>query len=155
MTPGVPVQPKDSRSFFMLPQAPDDAGYYVYGTPGGGAAQYAHPAMMTLLFMVEREWALIDKRQFGVGNISIAGGGDFGHKSHRKGLEVDVRPLRKDGLHLPVSYLSHDYDFEATEILIQLFRTCSAAPLLIFFNDNRIPGTRPLAGHDNHFHVQF
>jgi murein endopeptidase len=150
------VQAKDSRSFFMLPQAPEDAGYYVYGTPGSGAAQYAHPTMMTLLFMVEREWALIDnKRKFGIGNISIAGGGDFGHKSHRKGLEVDVRPLRKDGLHLPVTYLSHDYDLDATQVLIQLFRACAAYPLLVFFNDRRIPGTHPLAGHDNHFHVQF
>lgn len=155
MTQGVPIQPHDARHFFMLPQAPEDAGYYVYGTPGNGAAQYAHPAMMTLLFMVEREWALIDNRKFGVGNISIAGGGDFGHKSHRKGLELDVRPLRKDGLHLPVSYLSHDYDAGATESLIQVFRACSAAPLLVFFNDNRIHGAHPLAGHDNHFHVQF
>lgn len=155
MSNGAPIQPKDGRRFFMLPQAPEDAGYYVYGTPGDGAAQYAHPAMMTLPRMVEREWALIDNRKFGVGNISIAGGGDFGHKSHRKGLEVDVRPLRRDGLHLPVSYLSPDYDFDATEVLIQLFRSCTAAPLLVFFNDNRIPGTHPLAGHDNHFHVQF
>ncbi|GAB3445317.1 penicillin-insensitive murein endopeptidase [Massilia solisilvae] len=155
MPHAIPVQPKDSRGYFMLPQAPEDAGYYVYGTPGKGEAQYAHPAMITLLFMVEREWALIDKRKFGVGNISIADGGDFGHKSHRKGLEVDVRPLRKDGLQLPVSYLSHDYDLDATEVLIQLFRTCAAYPLVVFFNDRRIPGTAPLAGHDNHFHVQF
>ena len=42
------VQPKDSRGYFVLPQAPEDAGYYVYGTPGGGAAQYANPRMMTL-----------------------------------------------------------------------------------------------------------
>jgi penicillin-insensitive murein endopeptidase len=27
-------QPKDGRGFFMLPQAPEGAGYYVYGTPG-------------------------------------------------------------------------------------------------------------------------
>jgi len=149
------VQPKDSRTFFMLPQSPEGAGYYVYGTPGNGAAQYAHPAMMTLLFMVEREWALIEKRRFGIGNISIAGGGGFGHKSHRKGLEVDVRPLRIDGHLLPVSYLSRDYDFNATCILIELFRACAAYPLVIFFNDTRIPGTHPLADHDNHFHVQF
>jgi penicillin-insensitive murein DD-endopeptidase len=149
------VLPQDSRSFFMLPQAPEGAGYYVYGTPSHGAAQYAHPSMMTLLFMVEREWALIDRRKFGVGNISVAGGLYFGHKSHRRGLEVDVRPLRKDGMHQPVSYTSADYDLEATCVLIQLFRIATAFPLLIFFNDNRIPGVFPLANHDNHFHVQF
>ena len=30
------VQPRDKRGFFILPQAPEDAGYYVYGTPGRG-----------------------------------------------------------------------------------------------------------------------
>jgi hypothetical protein len=66
--------PQDARKFFMLPQAPEGAGYYVYGTPAQGAAQYTHPTMMTLLLMVEREWALIDTRQFGIGNISVADG---------------------------------------------------------------------------------
>ncbi|MGJ7914411.1 hypothetical protein ACI48D_02885 [Massilia sp. LXY-6] len=28
----IPIQPKDRRGYFMLPQAPEDAGYYVYGT---------------------------------------------------------------------------------------------------------------------------
>jgi hypothetical protein len=117
----------------MLPQAPEGAGYYVYGTPAQGAAQYAHPTMMTLLLMVEREWALIDKRKFGIGNISVADGAYFDHRSHRKGLEVDVRPLRKDGLRLPVIFSRPAYDLDATKTLIQLFRACTAHPLLIFF----------------------
>jgi len=149
------LSPQDSRKFFMLPQAPEGAGYYVYGTPAQGAAQYAHPAMMTLLLMVEREWALIDKRKFGIGNISVADGAFFGHRSHRKGLEVDVRLLRKDGLRLPVTFTNPAYDLEATKTLIQLFRACTSHPLLIFFNDGRIPGVRPLVDHNNHFHVQF
>lgn len=149
------ISPQDSRKFFMLPQAPEGAGYYVYGTPAQGAAQYAHPAMMTLLLMVEREWALIDKRKFGIGNISVAEGVYFGHRSHRKGLEVDVRPLRKDGQRLPVTFTSPAYDLDATKVLIQLFRAATSYPLLIFFNDSRIPGVRPLVDHNNHFHVQF
>ena len=28
------VQAKDVRGYFILPQAPEEAGYYVYGTPG-------------------------------------------------------------------------------------------------------------------------
>lgn len=79
----------------------------------------------------------------------------FGHKSHRKGLEVDCRPVRKDGRHVPVTYDSPDYDLAATTKLIGLFRACAAAPLVIFFNDVRIPGTRWLKKHDDHFHVQF
>jgi hypothetical protein len=67
------VQPKDSRDYFMLPQAPQDAGYYVYGRldgmPSHGAYQYAHPSMMTAILRVEGEWLAIDKRKFGVGGI--------------------------------------------------------------------------------------
>ena len=149
------VLPQDSRGIFMLPQAPEEAGYYVYGTPDRGQAQYAHPKMMTLILAVERQWALIDRRKFGVGNICVAGGVDFGHRSHRTGLEVDVRPLRKDGHHTGVTYLSSDYDREGTAQLIALFRTCAPGMLVIFFNDTQIPGTRPLIRHDDHFHVQF
>lgn len=149
------VPPQDSRGLFMLPQAPEQAGYYVYGTPTRGKAQYAHPSMLTLILAVEREWARTETRKFGVGNISVDGGAFFGHKSHRKGLEVDCRPVRKDGRHVPVTYDSPDYDQAATAKLIELFRACAAAPLAIFFNDVRIPGTRRLKNHDDHFHVQF
>ena len=41
------VQPQDSRGYFMLPQAPEGAGYYVYGTPENGASQYADPRLIT------------------------------------------------------------------------------------------------------------
>ena len=99
------VQPQDSRRYFMLPQAPEDSGYYVYGTPGSGAFQYAHPSMMTVLMFVEREWAAIDNRKFGIGNISLAGGPENDdHASHTDGMQVDVRALRKDGLQLPVTW---------------------------------------------------
>ena len=84
----------------MLPQAPEGAGYYVYGTPTKGASQYANPKLLTIILAVERAWQLTDARQFGIGNISLAGGIKHpDHDSHMKGLEVDVRPLRKDGRH--------------------------------------------------------
>jgi hypothetical protein len=51
------VQPRDSRGYFMLPQAPEDAGYYVDGTPDQGGGQYAHPAMMTLILFIEHQLA--------------------------------------------------------------------------------------------------
>ncbi|MYN17531.1 hypothetical protein GTP81_12280 [Rugamonas sp. FT107W] len=149
------VQPKDARSYFILPQAPEEAGYYVYGTPGHGAAQFAHPRMMTLILAVEREWATIDERKFGVGNISIANGVKFDHASHLKGLEVDIRPVRKDGLHVPVTYHDEAYDRKATKTLIDIFLANAPGKLKIFFNDNRIPVVSPLKKHDNHFHVQF
>lgn len=114
------MQPKDSRSYFMLPQAPEDAGYYVYGKldgiPSKGASQYAHPSLMTAILRVEREWRQYDNRKFGIGDISLAGGGNHpDHESHEKGVDVDVRPLRKDGKHTPVTWKDKEYDFAATE----------------------------------------
>jgi hypothetical protein len=149
------TQPKDSRGYFVLPQAPEDAGYYVYGTPGDGAAQYANPRMITLILAVERRWAATENRKFGVGNISLADGVKFDHASHLTGLEVDIRPIRKDGRHVPVTYLEDAYDRDATSKLINLFRFNMPGQLKIFFNDTKIPVVFPLKKHDNHFHVQF
>ena len=111
--------------------------------------------MMNLILKVEREWAAIDSRRFGVGNISLAGGVRFDHASHLSGLEVDIRPLRKDGRHAAVTYLDDAYDLHATATLINIFHTYASGKLKVFFNDNRIPGVFPLKKHDNHFHAQF
>ncbi|WP_256080159.1 penicillin-insensitive murein endopeptidase [Massilia sp. YIM B04103] len=138
----------------MLPQAPEDAGYYVYGTPRTGAGQYAHPAMMSAILRVEREWQAIDERKFGIGNISLAGGPKYGkHSTHRSGLEVDVRPLRLDGNQVPVYWYQQAYDQVGTAKLIELFRMY-APVVLIYFNDTHIPFVTPLADHDHHFHVK-
>lgn len=154
-----PLRPtQDSRHFFMLPQAPMDSGYYVYGKlygrPGRGAYQYAHPLMMTVILRVAFEWQGIDRRRIGVGDISLAGGSKPpDHDSHRSGLEVDIRPLRKDCLEEPVRCWEAQYDGQATAKLIELFRTF--APVVkILFNDPDIPFVTKYAGHDDHFHIK-
>jgi murein endopeptidase len=149
------VQPKDSRGYFMLPQRPEGAGYYTYGTPSNGAGQYAHPALLTVLFWVEREWQAIDKRRIGVGNISQANGVKYPrHHSHIDGLQVDVRAIRIDGMQSPVTRFQRDqYDRKATAKLIAIF---FSHPLVrsVLFNDTEIQGVRPWEGHDDHFHVE-
>ena len=150
------VQAKDNRGYFVLPQAPEDAGYYVYGTPAGGGGQYTHPAMMSMLLFVERQWSAIDKRRFGVGNISLAGGQVYAkHRSHKSGLEVDVRPLRTDGQHIPVYWQWADqYDQTATTRLIELFHDYPGVHK-IYFNDPDLRHlVQPLIHHDHHFHVE-
>ena len=119
-----------------------------------GGDQYAHPIMMTAILRVGLEWQAIDKRRFGVGNISRADRkDDDDHKNHLEGLEVDVRPLRKDGLHLPVRWDDGvHYDQLATARLIELFRTF-APVAVIWFNDPEIPFVRRQINHDDHFHV--
>lgn len=152
-------QPKDGRGYFMLPQAPEGAGYYVYGNvddvPGTGhLGQFAHPAMLLLIFWVERRWQATEARRFGVGNISRANGTKFRpHATHKDELQVDVRAVRLDGKHAGVVWNQAEYDRAATAKLITLFNT---HPMVtkVFFNDSRVPGVFPLARHDNHFHVE-
>ncbi len=152
------MEPKDARGYFMLPQAPEDSGYYAYGKidgkPSHGAFQYASPAMMSVIIRVAREWQAIDHRRFGVGDISLAGGlANNEHKSHMSGFEVDVRPLRKDGCRAAVTWSHPQYDREGTAKLIELFRT-HAQVALIYFNGPGIPYVSKRINHDNHFHVK-
>jgi murein endopeptidase len=148
------LQAQDERGFFMLPQAPEDAGYYVYGTPGKGAAQYSHPALLSVVFWVEREWQATDQRKFGVGNISKANGPPFKpHHSHQNGLQVDVRAVRRDGERIGVRWQDAGYDRDATARLIESFRSHPSV-MKVYFNDLEIHGVFPLHGHDNHFHVE-
>lgn len=70
----IPV--KDNRGFFRLPQRPEQGGYgyYIYGTPGAGAGQFAHPRLLSLLSLIEHRWQGMDDRKIGFGNISLANG---------------------------------------------------------------------------------
>ena len=162
---GVSIQPKDSRGYFMLPQAPEDAGYYVYGNlhhvPGTGhLAQYAHPNLLSVIFQIEREWQTMCDRKFGIGNISIDGGKKYEHQTHMKGIEMDCRPVRKDkitGQGARCSYRDAAYDCEATIKLIRLFLQHPWVRL-VYFNDDRVQKAvgrvTSCAGHNDHFHVE-
>ena len=148
------VEPQDSRGYFILPQAPEQASYYTYGTPGRGAGQYAHPKMLTFIFLLEHRWKSFDERKIGIGNISLANGGSFPpHRSHKSGLEIDMRPIRKDGKHLPARYSDTHYDRNATRKLIELIWQTGMVKR-IFFNDLTIPRVQRMAGHDDHLHIE-
>lgn len=154
-----PLRPiRDKRGFFMLPRSPAESGFYTYGSmdkkPDRGGYQYAHPSMMQALLRVALEWHAIDRRRIGIGNISRADGFiDTDHRSHKNGLQVDVRPLRKDGLELPVTCNdTNQYDRGATAKVIELFRTFAAVDFILF-NDLSIPFVKAAAGHSDHFHV--
>lgn len=143
----------DTRGFHMLPQGPEQVGWYTYGTPGGGAAQFAHPKLLSLICRVESLWQTEDGRKLGIGNISVAGGTKMrDHRSHRSGLDVDVRPLRRDGKNMRVTRFDKLYDRDATAKLIGLFLN-SGEVNVVYFNDLRIRGVKFLVGHDDHFHV--
>jgi hypothetical protein len=108
---------------------------------------------MQAILRVALEWQAIDRRRIGIGNISRADSfDDDDHDSHLDGLQVDVRPVRKDGLEMPVTWKDHQYDKEATAKVIELFRTF--APVrFVLFNDTSIPFVKIAKRHDDHFHV--
>jgi penicillin-insensitive murein DD-endopeptidase len=151
----VEPSPQDKRGFFMLPQFYEGAGYYTHGTPENGAGQYAHPKMMTFLMLAAQRWSAVDNRKFGVGNISLAGGPAYArHQSHRSGLDVDIRPLRKDGKRALVYCTDKkDYDGEGTAKLIDIMWKTSMVKAILF-NDTKIPRVRSWTNHSHHFHVQ-
>ena len=137
----------------MLPQAPEGAGYYTYGTPEKGGRQFTHPALMSVLLRVEREWQLVDRRKFGIGNISLPDGAVFDpHKGHRSGLDVDVRVLEKNGRQCKLTRFSPQYDRDGTQKLIELFWATGVVKV-IYFNDLTISHVCQRKRHDDHFHV--
>jgi hypothetical protein len=154
----------------QLPQPGDlergepGSGYYTYGTdksgkPGTTAnAQWGPSKTMQVIGAVADKLATGGRyTPFGVGNISLRNGADFsgkyGHKDHNDGLTIDVRPARTDGAPLPVTYQSGQYDRDATQRLVDAFHSTGQVSN-IYFNDPRISGVQPLAGHDNHLHVK-
>ncbi len=162
----IPIQPRDNLGHFMLPQAPEQAGYYVYGNVGGRPgtghlAQYAHPTMLSVIFWVEREWQAIDHRKFGIGNMSLAGGVRYEHDTHMKGIEMDMRPIRKDGMVGQAARCTYKdktiYDQAATIKLVNLFLRHPLVKL-IYFNDDELraacgPRVKRWPLHDDHLHV--
>ncbi|MDI1480062.1 penicillin-insensitive murein endopeptidase [Polyangium sp. y55x31] len=93
--------------------------------------------------------------EIGIGDISFQQGGKMApHGSHRRGTDVDIRPVRGDGRRAPVTITDPNYNHARTKLLVEALR---AEPnlKLILFNDSKMPGVRPWEGHHNHLHVRF
>ncbi len=103
--------------------------------------------------MIEHRWDAVDTRKIGIGNISLAGGAKYpDHKGHRSGRDVDIRLFRKDRKEAAVTRFDTQYDRDATAMLIGMFLD-SPVIQVIYFNDLTIPRVKPLAHHDDHFHI--
>jgi hypothetical protein len=97
-----------------------------------------------------------------VGHISKEHGGYFPpHASHRIGLDVDIRPVRKQGnqCKLGTTWKGEAYARLGTRLMIEAIR--KAAPQrvkVIWFNDPVLIEkgyTEPMSGHDDHLHVRY
>lgn len=138
---------------------PDDssAGYYNYGTPINGEAQWALPEAIEVIEEVAKRWRdETGKPPFGVGNISKKTGEPYDkHTDHGDGIGIDIRPVRKDGKQVGgTDYrTSPAYDREATQRLVYMLLKTGRVEK-IYFNDDKIKGVEPWRDHNDHLHIK-
>jgi hypothetical protein len=97
-----------------------------------------------------------------VGDISRELGGNIsGHATHEVGLDVDIRPARKDHRECRwgVYHSTRSYDRNGTRSLINAIRDAAPGRIkLIYFNDPvlvREGLVRARRNHDAHLHIRF
>ena len=138
-------------AFVLLPQVSGN-GYYSYSQASN---QYGTTPTINAVVDIGKQWQFNSQSPFGVGDISLEQGGPMpGHTTgHQLGRNVDVRPIRGDGQQAPVTWQDAAYSRAQTQLLVDNFlahANCSK----IYFNDPQIQGVQPLAGHDNHLHIE-
>jgi penicillin-insensitive murein endopeptidase len=141
----------------LLPDNGD--GFVTFNRGPNGRFQFGQQSTIDATLGVGRAWHDNHSEQpFSVGHISKQGGGNFDppHKSHKLGVDIDVRPLRKDGQNQEVTISNSAYDGASTAELIALW--WEKAPVqLILFNDQSViadGNSQFFDGHHNHFHVR-
>ena len=142
--------------FILLPQV-SGFGYYSYGKGSWNDRQWGTQATIDALKDIARQFNWNNPTaQIGIGDISLQFGQSMSpHKSHRSGMNVDIRPCRTDNAMIPVAFTDTDYDQEKTKLLIEL---CLSHKNVkdIFFNDPEIyklDRVSFLEGHHDHFHI--
>ena len=137
------------------PLAVPTTGLYGYTS---AAKRFGIAKVIAAVIAIGEKWnTLHPDAPIGVGNISKQGGGTLPpHASHKKGIDVDLRPMRKDKAQEPVTFQDSAYSRALTQELVNVVRANTVLPIdRIFFNDPNVSGVGPLAGHHNHLHVRF
>lgn len=141
--------PRSRAGFIMLPASgPGFYGYYA------NSKRWGKPALVYGIQRAARNFSTKGWGKLGVGDISLKNGGDIaGHASHERGVDVDMRPIRKDGAASGTTINQSSYSRERTKVALQLLRA-ELNVKLIFFNDSRVGGVQHWPNHDNHFHLR-
>ena len=129
---------------------------------GNGLADWATGAAIGQIEAASVPVVLAGHGRVAIGDVGHEHGGDIaGHESHERGLDVDVRPMRRDEnqCRWGVNYRSSIYDRAATRELIRAIRAAAPGHVkVIYFNDPvliREGLTRWYRGHDDHVHVRY
>ena len=137
---------------------PENGVGFITCNRGNDEFQWGKQSTVDAAIRTAAAWDVVHpNRPFSIGQISLKFGGDFPpHNSHKTGLDVDVRPVRKDGQNLPVDMSQSQYHRGLTVELIDLWWT-NAPVQLVYFNDQTVIAAHlsiHCAGHDDHFHVR-
>ncbi|MEZ6184159.1 MAG: penicillin-insensitive murein endopeptidase [Planctomycetota bacterium] len=152
--PQQPNRPTSNAGFVQL--AASGPGFYSYTSAGN---RWGLPSMIYGIERVGRRWEPLGNRpRIGSGDISYENGGRMrGHVSHRKGEDLDVRPVRNDLGERPVTIYQNAYSRSLTRELINLFYDEHEANQnfdLCLFNDRQTDHTRFYPNHHHHFHLR-
>ncbi len=142
--------PRSRAGFIMLPASgPGFYGYY------SNSKRWGKPALVYGIQRAARNFSTKGWGKLGVGDISLKNGGDIsGHASHERGVDVDMRPIRKDGAASGTTIHQSSYSRDRTKVALSLLRA-ELSVRNIFFNDARVGnGVSNWPNHDNHFHIR-
>lgn len=106
---------------------------------------------------IAREWNQIHPEvDIQYGDISLLYGGDTpDHATHEKGTDIDMRPFRKDGQYVGVTYRDSNYSQSITRDFLKLVKDKIKG---VYFNDPVLIKEglcKHSAGHSNHLHLMF
>jgi peptidoglycan hydrolase-like protein with peptidoglycan-binding domain len=129
---------------------------------GNGLADWGTGAAIAQIEAAAVPVVLGGHGRIAIGDIGFEHGGDIpGHESHERGLDVDVRPMRRDEnqCRWGVNYRSSSYDRPATRALIRAIRAAAPGHIrVIWFNDPvliREGLSLWHTGHDDHVHIRY
>ena len=129
---------------------------------GNGRADWGTAAAIGQLEAAAVTVVKLGHGRIAVGDVGHEHGGDIrGHETHERGLDVDIRPIRRAGdqCRWGGSWRLSTYDRAATRDLVKAIRAAAPGRVkLIYFNDPvliREGLTRRYTGHEDHLHVRY
>jgi len=134
---------------------PYRSGHGLYVKTSGSSSLFGTPKTIASLERLARKVAEQLGANVGIVDISYETGGKHpDHSSHRRGIDVDIRPLRKDKRNLGVDISDAAYSHDLTKAMVGYLREDPNVQLILL-NDTKITGVTWTAGHGNHLHVRF
>ena len=129
---------------------------------GNGPAHWATGAAIAAVRTAAVTIGQAGRGPVAIGDASFEHGGDMpGHVSHERGMDVDIRVMRRDDRQCQWggNYRMAVYDRGATRALIRAIRAAAPGHIkVIYFNDPvliREGLTRWNSGHDDHLHIRY